>query len=115
MGGRSAYEYGEFAKPGKDCWIDWYDPSDEEKKIWTILGKSVLDQSQFRANGIPAHWKYAWCWPLTLLRFLLVFWTWLMGSNLLMETGGIVDSILNSLALTFIFDLDEAMFKAFGN
>jgi len=69
-----------------------------------------LNLVKFVVAGMPLSWK--------LVNFLVVFLPkisiWLIlvnsGFHFLMETAGIVDVIMNAMALTFILNLDEMVF-----
>jgi hypothetical protein len=100
----------------KDLWIDFNDPDDGEvKKFWHVVGKTELDYSVFRMSGMPWSWKFIWCWPLVAFRLSVLFGLGFLGSMLLLDTAGIIELILNSLALTFILDIDKIIFAAFSN
>jgi len=74
-----------------ECWISGGENEDIEIKI----------------AGMPLHWK------VFSMLFVLVpkLWIWMLtaesGIHFLMDTGAIVDLIVNSVALSFILSVDE--------
>eukprot|EP00930_Biecheleria_cincta_P057379 TRINITY_DN43329_c0_g1_i1.p1 TRINITY_DN43329_c0_g1~~TRINITY_DN43329_c0_g1_i1.p1 ORF type:complete len:485 (-),score=80.04 TRINITY_DN43329_c0_g1_i1:106-1560(-) len=98
-----------------ESWIDYQTPSWAEKAdIKEINGIDELELVQFFVAGIPLHWK------LINVCFVLIpkFCLWLAlvrsGVHYLMETAGIVDVIVNAMALTFVLEMDEMVFQRFS-
>jgi len=95
-----------------DKWVRFRPPEwDADKsRAKQIFGWTELDLVKFGVAGLPVYWK--------VINFVVVFipkmclWTVLVSSgfHFLMETSGIVDVIMNSMALTFILSLDELVF-----
>jgi len=95
-----------------ETWIRYdhptWAPKDEAK---AIHGWSELDLVKFMVAGMPFHWK--------IINFAIVVvpktFIWLVlvctGIDFLMETPGIIDLVVNCIALTFILDIDEAVFQ----
>jgi len=92
-------------------WVEFDEnaKTDKAKEIFPIIGKSSLDHVTFKCNGVTVSWKL-FSWLMLVGRSVIVVQTFWNGLNFLMNTGGIVDQILNSLALIFIIDLDRLMF-----
>jgi len=98
--------------PSNDAsWI-WYNtPAWEDKyRAKQIHGWNELDLVKFGVAGMPLHWKLINIVAVLVPKFLL--WGLLVnaGFHFLMETSGIVDLIMNSLAMTFILGIDELIF-----
>jgi hypothetical protein len=93
-------------------WIR-YEPPDweaDKKKAKQMFGWSELNLVKFGVAGLPLHWKVINIIVVFIPKILL--WCLLVsaGFHFLMETSGIVDVIMNSLAMTFILGLDELIF-----
>merc|ERR1711988_1670105 len=58
-------------------------------------------------------WKVFWCWPLIINRAVLIVSTGQLGTNLLFDTGKIMDTVVNALAIVFVLDIDKLFFDAF--
>mmetsp|Transcript_9068 Transcript_9068/g.25334 ORF Transcript_9068/g.25334 Transcript_9068/m.25334 type:complete len:475 (-) Transcript_9068:140-1564(-) len=87
--------------------------SDAKSKVmresWHLTGRNNLDSVRFKASAMPWSWKVvvslllmAHCTVITL-----TFWN---GLAFLMNTGAILDLVLNTLSLTFILELDNLLF-----
>jgi len=93
-------------------WIVYNAPEWERKaSVKKRHCKTELNFVIFQIAGIPLHWKL-----FNLLAVLLpkCFIWWVMarhGIHYLMETAGIIDVIVNSLALTFVLSIDEMLFQ----
>lgn len=97
-----------------ESWVAYEPPTwakKEEVKLIKDLGE--LDMVKFKVAGIPFHWKvinFAFIMlPKTLLWYALVK----SGVHYLMETAGIVDVVVNAMALTFVLEVDEMVFNRF--
>lgn len=96
-----------------DLWIDWTPPkpsawaSKEHAKM--VMNHEEMDFVQLRIAGMPFHWKVL-NWLLILLP-KLALWkvTTEAGIVFLMETQGIEDLVVNSVALAFILQIDELL------
>jgi hypothetical protein len=86
---------------------DW-ERKERAKKMfrWTDL-----DLVKFGVAGMPIHWKMTNLVIIFIPKLFL--WAVLVSSgfHFLMETSGIVDVIMNSMALTFVLNLDELIFE----
>jgi len=94
-----------------DKWIRYEEPTWGSKDFAkSVHGWCELHMVKFGVAGMPMMWKIAnvclVVLPKLLLWILLVF----SGFHFLMETAGIVNVIMNSMALTFILGLDELVF-----
>mmetsp|Transcript_45858 Transcript_45858/g.116604 ORF Transcript_45858/g.116604 Transcript_45858/m.116604 type:complete len:444 (-) Transcript_45858:11-1342(-) len=101
----------------------WHVPSDNSKWVryeapeWATKehAKRVhawceLDLVKFGVAGMPFRWKTA-NFVFIFIPKMLIWWVLAsLGMHFLMETAGIVDVIMNSMALTFIINLDEMIF-----
>ncbi|CAL1163499.1 unnamed protein product [Cladocopium goreaui] len=72
-----------------------------------------LDCVKFQVAGIPTHWKAFYIFFVLLPKFALWLAVAKSGVHYLMETAGIVDLIVNSMALTFVLEVDEMVFHRF--
>lgn len=97
-----------------EAWVAYEPPTwakKEEVKLIKDLGE--LDMVKFKVAGIPLYWKVInfvfIMLPKTLLWYALVK----SGVHYLMETAGIVDVIVNAMALTFVLEVDELVFNRF--
>lgn len=76
-------------------------------------GWRELDLVRFGVAGMPAVWKFLNVASVVLPKLSLWVMLTVSGTYFLMETAGIVDGIMNSVALTFILSLDEMVFSVF--
>lgn len=95
-------------------WIKYSLPQwaskEEVKKIKDL---TELDCVKFQVAGIPTHWKAFYIFFVLLPKFALWLAVAKSGVHYLMETAGIVDLIVNSMALTFVLEVDEMVFHRF--
>mmetsp|Transcript_104254 Transcript_104254/g.270240 ORF Transcript_104254/g.270240 Transcript_104254/m.270240 type:complete len:463 (+) Transcript_104254:173-1561(+) len=93
-------------------WIKYEVPDWEEKeKAKQVHGWTELDLVKYEVAGMPLGWK--------IMNFVFVFlpkcWIWWtltsVGFHFLMETAGIVELVVNCMALTFILSIDEMVFE----
>mmetsp|Transcript_69509 Transcript_69509/g.180402 ORF Transcript_69509/g.180402 Transcript_69509/m.180402 type:complete len:444 (-) Transcript_69509:60-1391(-) len=70
-----------------------------------------LDLVKFGVAGMPVGWKIANLIFIFVPKMLIWWILGHLGMHFLMETAGIVDSIMNSMALTFVINLDEMIFQ----
>jgi len=92
-------------------WIKYEVPSWAEKDyVKSVHGWNELNFVKFGVAGMPVKWKVVNVCVVILPK--LIIWLMLVfcGFHFLMETAGIVDLIMNSMALTFILSLDEMIF-----
>lgn len=89
-------------------WVQYKPPTWASKThIKTIKGFSELEFVEFRVNGMPRSWKFFNI--LFLLLPKIFIWRMLTkaGVQFLMETAAMVDQIVNTTALSFVFTTDE--------
>eukprot|EP00913_Durusdinium_trenchii_P026590 g24946.t1 len=72
-----------------------------------------LDCVKFHVAGIPTAWKVFYYFFVVLPKFGLWLAVAKSGVHYLMETAGIVDMIVNAMALTFVLEVDEMVFHRF--
>jgi hypothetical protein len=95
---------------------DWikYEPPDwaEDKEYAKSLhGWSELDLVKFQVAGMPLFWKVINAIIVVLPKCILWSSLVISGVHYLMETAGIVDVVVNAMALTFVLDVDEMVFS----
>lgn len=89
-------------------WVKYEYPTWASKNhVKHVRGISELEFVSFAVNGMPLRWKIFNV--LFLLLPKLFIWRMLTkaGIQFLMETAAIVDQIVNTTALTFVFTCDE--------
>jgi hypothetical protein len=92
-------------------WIN-YDPprwTKERQKAKSLLGKTELDLVIFSVRGMPAHWKIVNLVFVIVPKFFIWFLLATSGGIFLMETAAIQDVILNSVAMSFVLQVDEML------
>lgn len=70
-----------------------------------------INQVKLRIAGMPFHWKVFNVVFIVIPKMLFWFMTADLGIAFLMNTSGITDSIVNSMALAFILSIDELIFE----
>lgn len=97
-----------FASPTRpDMWIKYEEPDWADKKyVKKVHGWSELDFVRFRVAGMPLHWKIINLVFVLIPKLFIWYTLCSTGFHFLMETSGIVDLIMNSVAMKFILDLD---------
>lgn len=93
-------------------WVQYDPPSWGPKHhVKVVHDQSELDFVQFTVNGMPRRWK------VFNIVFLLIpkIFIWRMlsmaGVHFLMETAAMVDQIVNTTALSFVFSVDELLLE----
>ncbi|CAK9046713.1 unnamed protein product [Durusdinium trenchii] len=81
------------------------DDSDENMEKW-------LNEVEMKVAGMSRSWKMLNVFMVLIPKSLLWIMTASTGINFLMETGGIDDIIVNSVALGFLLQLDEIITDA---
>ncbi|CAJ1426912.1 unnamed protein product [Effrenium voratum] len=81
------------------------DPASETMEKW-------LSQVEVKVAGMPRTWKIVNVLLVLVPKMMLWEMTASTGINFLMETGGIDDIIVNSVALGFMLQLDEVLTDA---
>mmetsp|Transcript_70509 Transcript_70509/g.181708 ORF Transcript_70509/g.181708 Transcript_70509/m.181708 type:complete len:546 (+) Transcript_70509:141-1778(+) len=100
-----------------ETWIKYEEPdwAHDKEKAKAVHGWSELDLVSFQVAGMSIPWK--------ILNFIIVLvpklllWLALVASGVhyLMETAGIMDVVVNAMALTFVLDVDEMVFERLMN
>lgn len=75
----------------------------------------ALDFVTFRVAGMPRHWKVINVFVVLLPKVLLWWFVVWQGFVLLMDTAGILDLVLGSLAMGFICSIDEMLLDALAS
>merc|ERR1712048_674928 len=70
-----------------------------------------VENVRLKIAGIPWHWKLFYIVFVVCPKVLLWKMTAQLGILFLMDTTGIADAIVNSMALAFILDIDELIFS----
>jgi len=93
-------------------WILYEAPQwDQKERAKAMHGWSELDLVKFKVAGVPLGWKVANV-VFVCLPKLYIWWTLTSGGvHFLMETAGIVDLVVNCMALTFVLSIDEMIFS----
>jgi len=95
-------------------WIRYEKPSWADKEdVKAVHAWRELDLVKYGVAGMPAKWKVANFVFIVIPKFLIWLVLAISGNYFLMETSGIVDVIMNSVALTFILNIDEMIFACF--
>ncbi|OLP86737.1 E3 ubiquitin-protein ligase arkadia [Symbiodinium microadriaticum] len=69
------------------------------------------DFIHYEVSGMPLHWKLFNACFILLPKILLWLALVRSGVHYLMETAGIVDVVVNAMALTFVLQVDEIVFQ----
>jgi hypothetical protein len=82
---------------------------------WLRMGKEDggADDVKFIHGGMPWYWKIV-SYLITFFRLMILWNVGVLGTRFLLNTAAIQDLIFNSLALTFIFGLDEIIQSAWS-
>lgn len=101
-----------FYVPTKDeSWITYEVPDFAEKEdVKRVKDLGELDFVKFKVAGIPLHWKIFNIVFIMIPKALLWLALVKSGVHYLMETAGIVDMIVNAMALAFVLEVDEMVF-----
>lgn len=98
-----------------ESWIRYEIPAWADKEdIKTLQDAGELDFIKFGVAGLPLHWKIINFVVLVIPKFALWLALVRSGVHYLMETAGIVDDIVNAMALTFVLEVDEMVFHRFS-
>lgn len=97
-----------------DTWIRYEEPPWGDKdQAKAVHNWRELDLVKFGVAGMPLYWKVANAVFVVIPKFMIWFVLAISGNYFLMETAGIVDAIMNSVALSFIISIDELAFATF--
>lgn len=78
-------------------------------------GDSGSSGLKFKVAGMPQRWKVVNYVAIVIPKLMLWVFTVNAGIRFLMETAGVVDLILNSVAMGFILDIDELIADRLSN
>lgn len=90
----------------------WFKLGAEEDDETAETMEKWLSQVEVKVAGMPRTWKLVNVFVVLLPKIMLWEMTASTGINFLMETGGIDDIIVNSVALGFLLTLDEIITDA---
>ena len=85
----------------------WYLPSEPDKCDWIEIDKKR--QTSYRIAGMPIHWKIITGLIVLIPKVTLCYFVLLEGTTLLMDTSGILDTVLGAMSMAFILDVDEML------
>merc|ERR1719217_579970 len=92
----------------------WAEPwilYDENQKPECVETRTLsIDRVRLKIAGMPTPWKYFNGFCIMLPKTMFWLMTADLGITFLMNTSGITDSIVNSMALAFILSIDELIF-----
>ncbi|CAE7203613.1 rnf111 [Symbiodinium pilosum] len=95
-----------------DSWITYDVPSWAHKEdVKKFTSSEERDFVRYEVAGMPLHWKVFNACFILLPKSLLWLGLVRSGVHYLMETAGIVDVIVNAMALTFVLQVDEIVFQ----
>lgn len=77
---------------------------------WIQCDPTPGSEVKLRIAGMPLHWKFVNFVFIFVPKLLLWRLTASAGINFLLDTGGITDVIINTVALSFIIEIDEMLF-----
>lgn len=90
-----------------DMWISYDVPSWGDKHyVKEVKDWQELDLVKFKIAALPLKWKVISSLTVILPKFFVWFSLVTAGVHFLMETSGILDMIINSVAMSFILQLD---------
>ncbi|CAE7552977.1 DYNC2LI1 [Symbiodinium pilosum] len=84
----------------------WYLPSSPDKCNWLEVTKG---EPVYRIAGMPCHWKIITGILVFIPKLALCYFVLLEGTLLLMDTSGILDTVLGAMSMAFILDVDEML------
>eukprot|EP00931_Biecheleriopsis_adriatica_P116251 TRINITY_DN9191_c0_g2_i1.p1 TRINITY_DN9191_c0_g2~~TRINITY_DN9191_c0_g2_i1.p1 ORF type:complete len:518 (-),score=88.41 TRINITY_DN9191_c0_g2_i1:45-1562(-) len=90
---------------------EWHEDKDYAK---SVHGWTELDLCQFKVGSMPRSWKFINAASVAAPKCLIWICLVSSGFHFLMETATITNLIINTLALTFVLNLDELIFEAFS-
>mmetsp|Transcript_1456 Transcript_1456/g.4952 ORF Transcript_1456/g.4952 Transcript_1456/m.4952 type:complete len:473 (-) Transcript_1456:189-1607(-) len=96
-------------------WIRYETPEWADKEhAKAVHGWGELDLVKFQIRGMPRKWKILNLMCVLIPKIFLWFVVTSAGFRFLMETAGIVDLVVNAMALTFVLSIDEMIIDRFG-
>lgn len=95
-----------------DSWINMHVPDWAGKSDVKAFGDmEELDLVEYHVAGMPLHWKMFNAIFILVPKTLLWFGVTRSGVHYLMETAGIMNVVVNAMALSFILNVDEMIFE----
>jgi len=91
----------------ESTWVQ-YDKPDSAPKA---CGEDDLKYVRFFVNGMPLRWKVFNCLFLLIPKIFIWRMLTMAGVHFLMETAAMVDQIVNTTALSFVFTTDELILE----
>lgn len=96
-------------------WIRYETPEWAEKEhAKAIHGWGELDLVKFQIRGMPRKWKIINTLCILVPKLFIWYAVASAGVRFLMETAGIIDLVVNAMALTFVLSIDEMIIERFG-
>jgi len=93
-------------------WIQYEIPTWADKAYSNkVHGWSELDLVHFKVARMPLCWKIFTAFVVLLPKVFVWYTLVCSGVHFLMETSGIIDLIVNSVALKFVLDLDAIVYE----
>jgi len=95
-----------------EAWIryevpDWMEREQAKK----VHGWTELELVKYQVAGMPLSWKVLNA-AVILLPKVYIWWTLVStGFHFLMETAGIMELVINCMALSFVLQIDEMVFE----
>mmetsp|Transcript_8054 Transcript_8054/g.18836 ORF Transcript_8054/g.18836 Transcript_8054/m.18836 type:complete len:423 (-) Transcript_8054:148-1416(-) len=87
----------------------WWLPSNPGESEWIVIKDGNV---KYRIAGMPCIWKFITFLVVFIPKLALVHFVLLEGTLLLMDSSGILDTILGAMSLSFILDVDEMLHSA---
>lgn len=95
-----------------ESWVRYECPTWGTKdEVKSLHGWGELDLCKFQVAGMPRHWKVINFIIIVVPKCILWAALVLSGVVYLMETAGIINLIVNAMALAFILEVDEMVFN----
>jgi len=69
------------------------------------------EKVSFQVSGIPLFWKAFYFVVLVIPRIAIIHFVLFEGTQLLMETAGITDSVMSAVSMSFIADIGGMVFR----
>ena len=87
----------------------WFLPHAPDKCDWIEIDKKNKNKASYRIAGMPTHWKLITALTVLIPKVTLCYFVLLEGTTLLMDTSGILDTVLGAMSMAFILDVDEML------
>eukprot|EP00933_Yihiella_yeosuensis_P009217 TRINITY_DN115032_c0_g1_i1.p1 TRINITY_DN115032_c0_g1~~TRINITY_DN115032_c0_g1_i1.p1 ORF type:complete len:287 (+),score=51.56 TRINITY_DN115032_c0_g1_i1:54-863(+) len=95
----------------EEQWIEYKDLGKDKDQVKEEEDMTELDLIDFKLSGMSLFWKCETLVTIIMPKLLIWVGLALSGFTFLMETAGILDLIINAMALTFILQIDELMYE----